>query len=637
MQAAGSAPTLSSVAPVASALRSVAPSTSALSRVDSVTLRPGSPPAIVAAVKAAAAAPKTGAPAPAGSVATGPPSRVVVSAPRPGSRGGPTGGAPPAASSVQPIRAQAVRTGPSASAPSSGASGRSYANIHSVQPKGAGPGIAAVSPSAKVAARPRCGPQAFDMLRKLGSGVSAGSPRAQPSDSGAAADDRDDGSASVTGAAADRHGDAEDDGFVMPDDSDDEASPAARPVAGAGAIAPAAARGRPPSDPLRPNAGSQVQATTSAEGSARPPVPRRETAAEYVERLQRGMGDTAAARAAAAAAATPASPSSASGAAPSAKAAGTADGTPSSPTRGAAARARSSDPRPSAGAGAPAAGGPPQGPGRGGPRARSSDPRAAVAAARQSPPWPGDSEEESSDEDIAGAGRGRGGRQAGPAPKVQWKADIKSLVQSYAREERAREEMSAPSAAPDRAAGRRPPKAPVQSQEARQGEELLFSRKPREVDYTPATVESYKEKFAKEVKMGSLGPDLDDDDLLKKKAIQEKVKQFSKELHRINAQRQATAQAQPAEPKPKPEPKPNARAKALEFAKNAVPKPRVAPKVPAHAPSHADAPSRGGDAGDGDAAAAAEQMRALEALELRHFEEKARVAQIKEFLEHLPL
>merc|ERR1719357_925506 len=58
-----------------------------------------------------------------------------------------------------------------------------------------------------------------------------------------------------------------------------------------------------------------------------------------------------------------------------------------------------------------------------------------------------------------------------------------------------------------------------------------------------------------------------------KRAVQEKMKEFSKELHRINKQRQAQTGAK-TQPKP-----PNARAKALEFAKN-VPKPKAESKGP---------------------------------------------------------
>merc|ERR1719359_2059489 len=57
-----------------------------------------------------------------------------------------------------------------------------------------------------------------------------------------------------------------------------------------------------------------------------------------------------------------------------------------------------------------------------------------------------------------------------------------------------------------------------------------------------------------------------------KRAVQEKKKQFSKELQQINKQRHSSNRKE-AKPEPKPEPKATARAKAQEFARN-VPKPK---------------------------------------------------------------
>merc|ERR1711871_449791 len=79
------------------------------------------------------------------------------------------------------------------------------------------------------------------------------------------------------------------------------------------------------------------------------------------------------------------------------------------------------------------------------------------------------------------------------------------------------------------------------------GEQLFFSRKPREVDYTPASVDEFKQKYVNKEysELGKLGPDLDDDELLMKRAIQEKKKQFSKELQKINRQRAEAASRNP--------------------------------------------------------------------------------------------
>ncbi|CAK9006182.1 Hypothetical protein SCF082_LOCUS8942 [Durusdinium trenchii] len=82
-------------------------------------------------------------------------------------------------------------------------------------------------------------------------------------------------------------------------------------------------------------------------------------------------------------------------------------------------------------------------------------------------------------------------------------------------------------------------------------EETSSSKKPRvPIDYTPATLEEYKQRFGNKAdysELGRLGPDLDDENLLMKRAIQEKVKQFSRELHRVNKHRAGKAQLGPKE------------------------------------------------------------------------------------------
>mmetsp|Transcript_898 Transcript_898/g.2491 ORF Transcript_898/g.2491 Transcript_898/m.2491 type:complete len:179 (-) Transcript_898:262-798(-) len=157
--------------------------------------------------------------------------------------------------------------------------------------------------------------------------------------------------------------------------------------------------------------------------------------------------------------------------------------------------------------------------------------------------------------------------------------------------------------------------------------------KRADVDVTPITVEEYKEKYGEKGEkqdMGRLGPDLDDESLLMKKAVQEKVKQFSKELHRINRQRQE--QVKP-KPQAKPEPKPNARAKALEFAQN-VPKPKPVPKPQLVV-------DKGGHLTGAAARASAvvteerDDLEEIRRREKQHFEDVAKVAQIREFLSSL--
>eukprot|EP00435_Cladocopium_sp_Y103_P073603 s16_g44.t1 len=113
----------------------------------------------------------------------------------------------------------------------------------------------------------------------------------------------------------------------------------------------------------------------------------------------------------------------------------------------------------------------------------------------------------------------------------------------------------------------KPPRAPIAVGDRQAGDEDTIASSNKKarapVEYTPATLEEYKQRFGGKAdysELGRLGPDLDDEDLLMKRAIQEKVKEFSRELHRVNKHR--AAKAQPKH-EPKADPKPTARAKVL--------------------------------------------------------------------------
>merc|ERR1719420_2042286 len=73
-------------------------------------------------------------------------------------------------------------------------------------------------------------------------------------------------------------------------------------------------------------------------------------------------------------------------------------------------------------------------------------------------------------------------------------------------------------------------------------QQLLFSKKPREVAWQPKSLSDYREKVkpdgAKLRKLGSLGADLDNEDLLMKKARAEKIRQFGACLRQVNADRE---------------------------------------------------------------------------------------------------
>mmetsp|Transcript_49972 Transcript_49972/g.160628 ORF Transcript_49972/g.160628 Transcript_49972/m.160628 type:complete len:155 (+) Transcript_49972:260-724(+) len=149
-------------------------------------------------------------------------------------------------------------------------------------------------------------------------------------------------------------------------------------------------------------------------------------------------------------------------------------------------------------------------------------------------------------------------------------------------------------------------------------------------------MEEYKQRYGgkgEKTELGHLGADLDDDALLMKKAVQEKMKQFSKELQRINRHRSDVNKVQPKPPAPKPASKATARDKALEFAKN-VPKPKVevrqALQIECKSPSAAAADARkrmnGADQEEQD------DLAEIRRREKQHFEDVAKVAQIREFL-----
>lgn len=263
--------------------------------------------------------------------------------------------------------------------------------------------------------------------------------------------------------------------------------------------------------------------------------------------------------------------------------------------------------------------------------------------------------EDDSDDEPAPVSGGSIGKPAGEP----WKLDVRAMVKDFAREERARS-GAAPARAGSGPGGKvpappRPPKAPpnpnalavqrsvelegerppAQAQEnVPPGEQLFFSRKPREIDFVPGSLDDFKQKGygKKEIDhLGKLGPDLDDDELLMKKAVREKKTQFSKELQKINRQRMETAARKEPKLEPRPEPKPTARAKAQEFARK-VPK----PKLPQAAKPHPV--ERKPQEVDADKEAEKERLDwdEIRRREKQHFEDVLRVKEIKSFLAQLP-
>lgn len=257
-----------------------------------------------------------------------------------------------------------------------------------------------------------------------------------------------------------------------------------------------------------------------------------------------------------------------------------------------------------------------------------SDPRLVNGYPQSGPPPVGsrdlDSDSFSSDNDYVLGGPIVSGNSA----LAPCKADIKSLVEEFAQQERAK--------------GKRPSgNGPGRQKKPPLLKESPVPTKPkvprREVDYTPATLEEFKEKFGPKgetSELGHLGPDLDDDDLLYKKAMQERMKQFSKELLSVNRQRISSSLANPKDTAPKPEPKPTARAKALEFAKR-VPKPKVEPRpslvVESKAPADVQKPHNGARPSVDDVG----HFYDLEQRERQHYEDVVKVEKIKEFISQI--
>merc|ERR1719313_2748801 len=152
-------------------------------------------------------------------------------------------------------------------------------------------------------------------------------------------------------------------------------------------------------------------------------------------------------------------------------------------------------------------------------------------------------------------------------------------------------------------------------------QQLLFSKKPREVAWQPKSLSEYREKVkpegAKLRKLGSLGADLDNEDLLMKKARAEKIRQFGACLRHVNAARER------GESTDKPKQEPTAaqlkQQRVQEFAKN-VPKPKQKPR-----PRDPPTPSSAQEEAEPEPDIEEEVTRLLS----RHDEDRAAAARIR--------
>lgn len=535
-------------------------------------------------------------------IATGPPRAGYVSQARPGSRGALGGGAPVAmmARPTTPGTPGGIGSRPvtPAAAPPASVAVRSngYSGLYAA--RGAtptGPGVA------KTAARPLCGPSAFEMLRKMESEKAA--------DYGDKDDDVDYGEDDYP-----EHGD---DGFAMPESDSERDAPAqasrmaraqlpveamsleARTPASSQSaqsvrvpqVVSAPQASNVPQAYGAPQAKAVARAQTVQQGQLPTQVQQQisqalkpkaelmqESAADYVERVKRGLEVEV-------------------------------------QVENVAVRDRhvlvEVEPQPQLSI-------PPTGPApkavAGSVRARSLDVRREPERVTEVLPFPArDIDDDESDDDDEGVARQ-------DLQGMRWKANVKMLVQDFAREEKVRER------------GRRAGSEPRSKAQSKDEPDLTVSKKPRSnVEYTPATVVEYKHKYGEKgeySEMGSLGPDLDDEQLLLKRAMQERVKQFSKELLKVNRHRNVAAP--PKLPTPaKIDPKVSARAKAMEFAKH-VPKPKEKPKVTEVTTRVPSEPA------DADAEQERLDLEEIRRREQQHFEDTEHVKNIKEFLNLLP-
>lgn len=160
--------------------------------------------------------------------------------------------------------------------------------------------------------------------------------------------------------------------------------------------------------------------------------------------------------------------------------------------------------------------------------------------------------------------------------------------------------LSSPATSNTSSASRFPPRV-AQQQHAIMGDalnerlvkkprdQLFYSRKARPVsNFRPYTLDQYRlVKSEKYYELGKLQPDLHRDDLVEKRKNADRVREFSRKLRAANAE-DARHHKVPSG-KQQQQAAISKRQKALEFAKNHIPKPKVVPSQP---PNHLTRPGR---------------------------------------------
>lgn len=142
-------------------------------------------------------------------------------------------------------------------------------------------------------------------------------------------------------------------------------------------------------------------------------------------------------------------------------------------------------------------------------------------------------------------------------------------------------------------------------------------------------MEEYKLQFqtGQYQELGHLGADLDNPELMGKRAVADRVRSFSKQLREVNKARTERSASEGPRAQPKAS-APSARQRALEFAKK-VPRPKFAPQLAAPVPPAA---SEGPEAVDEEQQTLQALWAEIEEREEQHRTDRETIGQMKDRL-----
>jgi len=153
-------------------------------------------------------------------------------------------------------------------------------------------------------------------------------------------------------------------------------------------------------------------------------------------------------------------------------------------------------------------------------------------------------------------------------------------------------------------------------------DQLHYSKKARPVNYEPKTLQEYKQNLSQTYQtLGKLQPDLNTEELVSKRANQQRIKEFSANLRQVNRQTAGEKPFKKHTNQPKKEL--SKREKALEFAKK-VPVPRTKKDANAAGVTHAAQRTKERRLGAQEV-----KISALDALEMKHEAARADVEAIR--------